>query len=126
MMLEAISDGAALPIPLPIARNPQGIWESNWAPLVPLLLDNARTPANRGGVFHASLAQTLLEQARLAREEHGVRSVGLCGGVFQNRLLAETALALLQDDGFGVYLSVQLPSNDAAISYGQIIEYTSI
>ena len=49
-------------------------------------------------------------------------AVGLCGGVFQNRRLADTAQALLEQAGFRVYLPVALPANDAAISFGQIVE----
>jgi acetolactate synthase regulatory subunit len=42
--------------------------------------------------------------------------------VFQNRQLTERALRLLRDDGFRVYLPEDLPTNDAAIGFGQIIE----
>ncbi len=125
MMLEAICRDSAESITLPMTRNAHGLWESDWAPLVALLLDDKRTQTERAEIFHRSLAQTLLDQARQARQEHGANAIGFAGGVFQNRRLAETALALLRDDGFDVYLGRQLPSNDAAISYGQVIEYMS-
>jgi hydrogenase maturation protein HypF len=51
-----------------------------------------------------------------------VHKVGLCGGVFQNRFLAEQTADLLEDAGFGVYLPQLLPCNDAALSYGQAAE----
>ena len=46
----------------------------------------------------------------------------LCGGVFQNRLLTEQAEALLTAAGFEVLIPQRLPVNDAAISFGQLIE----
>jgi hydrogenase maturation protein HypF len=49
--------------------------------------------------------------------------VGLTGGVFQNRLLAEQAIALLTAVGFRVHLPEQVPVNDAGIALGQIMEW---
>jgi hydrogenase maturation protein HypF len=43
--------------------------------------------------------------------------------VFQNRVLAERAQALLRADGFEVCWSSTIPLNDAGISVGQLVEY---
>ena len=56
------------------------------------------------------------------REQQGDFSVGLSGGVFQNKKLTERAIMLLQQHGFRVFTTAQVPCNDAGISYGQIIE----
>ena len=61
-------------------------------------------------------------QAAAARERHGVERVGLTGGVFQNRVLAEQVVALLVDAGFEPHLPLTLPCNDAGLSYGQAAE----
>jgi hydrogenase maturation protein HypF len=68
------------------------------------------------------MAQLVFEQAQAVRDEHGVSQVGLSGGVFQNRVLTEQVVALLQDDGFDVFMPIMLPVNDAALSYGQAAE----
>jgi hydrogenase maturation protein HypF len=123
MRLEALA--AAAPgeaVPLPLARDPLGIWRTDWAPLLPMLADAARPAAERAACFHLSLAQALAEQAQLLRAHTGIRSVGLTGGVFQNRVLAEAAIARLQAVGFVVYLPSRLPVNDAGVSFGQVIE----
>ncbi len=126
MRLEALCEADAAPISLPLARDALGIWRSDWAPLVPAMLDE-RCPAEaRAAVFHSTLAQTLCEQALAVREETGVNSVGLTGGVFQNRILSEQVQRRLTAAGFDVLLPKQLPVNDAAISYGQLIEASAV
>jgi hydrogenase maturation protein HypF len=113
------SDDAAA---LPLARRADGVWQADWAPLVAMLRDEARPCALRAAAFHDSLAQTLVAQATAARLAHGDFAVGLCGGVFQNRRLAEAALAGLESAGFRAYLPLAIPCNDAGLSFGQVVE----
>jgi hydrogenase maturation protein HypF len=123
MRLEALSGGIPVaPVPLPLARDAAGVWRSDWEPLLGLLL-NAQCPlALRAATFHASLAQALCAQALQLRNDCGVTRVGLTGGVFQNQVLSEQASARLRAAGFEVLMPRQLPVNDAAISYGQLVE----
>jgi hydrogenase maturation protein HypF len=123
MWLEAIAGAdAADPVRLPMARNAGGLWQMDWSPLIAPLTDSGQSAGRRAAMFHASLAHGLLQQARAVRDELGVEHVGLTGGVFQNRLLTEQAVALLGADGFDVRLAERLPCNDAALSFGQLIE----
>jgi hydrogenase maturation protein HypF len=122
MLLEAACQGEAQPIALPLAHNAGSVWETDWAPLLPYLLDVQSSIGARAALFHASLAQALLEQARTLRAEHGDFCVGLSGGVFQNRVLTELVLQQLAQDGFDARLPERIPCNDAGISAGQIIE----
>ncbi|TAM44010.1 MAG: carbamoyltransferase HypF [Gammaproteobacteria bacterium] len=125
MLLEASVNGEAEPVVLPLATDNNGVLRADWAPLLPALMDTNRTPSARAAMFQASLAQSLVEQARTLRETHGEFTVGLSGGVFQNRVLTERALALLAAAGFDTRLGQRIPCNDAGISYGQIIETAS-
>ncbi len=124
MRLETLcSDAVACaPILMPLDRDPGGTWRSDWAALLPPMLDTRVDPAARAALFHASLAHALCKQAMAVRAQAGVDRVGLCGGVFQNRVLTEQVQALLTAAGFEVLLPRQLPVNDAAISFGQVIE----
>ncbi len=123
MRLEALSEGiTAPPVTMPLTRDAGGTWRSDWAPLLPLLLDTRLPLALRAARFHISLAQTLCEQASALRRDCGVMRVGLAGGVFQNRVLSEQVSAQLRAAGFEVLIPQQLPVNDAAISYGQLVE----
>jgi hydrogenase maturation protein HypF len=122
MRLEALCGEEAAPVTLPLARDASGVWRSDWAPLVPVLADTRRTQAARAALFHATLAQTLCDQALAVRRDTEVSSVGLAGGVFQNRILSEQVRQRLAAEGFEVLIPQRLPVNDAAISYGQLIE----
>jgi hydrogenase maturation protein HypF len=125
MILEALCNDAVAPgapVALPLDCDSRGIWRSDWAALLPALLDTRANPAARAAMFHASLAHALCRQALAVREQTGVSLVGLCGGVFQNRGLTEQAQALLTAAGFEVLIPERLPVNDAAISFGQVIE----
>jgi hydrogenase maturation protein HypF len=124
--LESLADTAvalaAPPSPLPL--DPQnGILTADWSTLLAMLLNDSISPAERAARFHETLAQTALAIARTMRDIEAVTAIGLAGGVFQNRRLAERLLALLRDDGFTADLGSEIPCNDAGLSFGQIIEY---
>src|SRR5512139_414602 len=123
MRLEAVSETAVgEAVPLPLTRDSLGVWRTDWAPLLPMLGDNALSAAERAASFHLSLAQALVDQARQLREQTGIQTAGLTGGVFQNRVLAEAAIGRLEAAGFTVHLPRRVPVNDAGLSFGQIIE----
>ena len=125
MRLEALGSHVAPSIPLPLVRDELGIWRSDWTSLLSPLLDERQTSGFRAAQFHSSLAHALLEQALHVRRETRVSRVGLAGGVFQNRVLTEYAHSLLTEQGFEVLIPRQLPLNDAAISFGQVVEATA-
>ncbi len=123
MRLEALARGAAAaPIELPLECDAAGVWRTDVRPLVPMLLDADRSSAQRAACFHQSLALALCQQAQAVRAAAGITCIGLCGGVFANRLLGEAASERLAAAGFDVLMPERLPANDAAISFGQIVE----
>ncbi|MCL2141090.1 MAG: carbamoyltransferase HypF, partial [Dehalococcoidia bacterium] len=69
--------------------------------------------------FHASLADFIAMESRKMAHECGVRSVALCGGVFQNRLLLGYTTEALQNSGLTVLVHKQVPANDGGIALGQ-------
>jgi len=108
--------------PLPGNTNIQGIYESDWAPLLPQLLNQKLSVTARALLFHKTLACTLLDQALTLRKHHGDFTIGLSGGVFQNGYLTELTMTLLMQHGFEVKIAEKLPVNDAGLCFGQIIE----
>jgi len=125
MLLESLCQGKQHAVNMPLAQDDNGTWVADWEPLLEMLLDNSLLDRERAGMFHASMADTLLQQARQARSSHSINEIGLSGGVFQNRVLTEQAVSLLENDGFRVTLPSHIPVNDAGISYGQVIEYAA-
>ena len=119
MQLESLAHSPRHPVYLSLMRGRNGVLSSDWEPLLEIIADRERSPQERSEIFHASLAQVIVQQACRVNYEHDIRQVGLCGGVFQNRLLAELAIEGLRRRGFDVYLPEQLPCNDAALCYGQ-------
>lgn len=109
-------------IALPLDRDEEGVWRSDWAPLVTMLTDAALSVRRRAELFHDSLAHALLAQVRAVQSTHSVQCVGLAGGVFQNRRLTERIIDLLAAAGLQVRLAQQVPVNDGGISFGQIVE----
>jgi len=71
--------------------------------------------------FHNGVAALIEEGCALARERHGLRTVALSGGVFQNVLVAERAAARLEARGFRVLTHSRVPCNDGGISLGQAV-----
>ena len=88
-----------------------------------MLLDAKLDVAQKAAHFHGMLAQTLCALATRVRAQMGVTTIGLNGGVFQNRRLTEWTERLLHAEGFTVLIPTRVPSNDAGISYGQIIDF---
>jgi hydrogenase maturation protein HypF len=128
MLLETAANGVhamPLPLPLPLAQDPHGIWRGDWSLMLPMLLDDTQPVAERAACFHASLAQLLVDQASRVREQVGDFTVGLGGGVFQNRLLTEQAMLGLHAAGFDVRMPLQLPVNDGGLCLGQVMEATA-
>lgn len=129
MLLEALANAAAdceETLELPLNVDKQGIIRVDWSPLLPLLRDSTLPRAWRAAVFHNSLADTLVHQARLLGKRYPFDGVSLTGGVFQNRRISERIINRLDRLGITAYLPQGVPCNDGGLSYGQIIEATAI
>ncbi|MES2000591.1 MAG: carbamoyltransferase HypF [Pseudomonadota bacterium] len=123
MLLEAACTGNACDaITLPLNCDAQGIWRSDWAPLVAMLPDARLSVSQRADLFHVSLAHALLAQVWAVQATRQVACIGLAGGVFQNRRLTELVVDLLTAAGVQVRLAQRVPVNDGGISFGQIME----
>ena len=123
MWLESIAEqGEAEALSLELEQDETGIWRLDWFWLLDMLMDQSKTAADRARCFHESMALSILHQALQIRDQYGDFTVGLSGGVFQNRLLTERAITLLQQHGFLCCLPEQLPINDGGLSFGQVIE----
>lgn len=122
MLLEQCAAGEAEAIVLPLNEDAHGVLVIDWQPLLGAMLRKEIPVATRAMAFHRSLAHSIVMQAQRIHAQQPFDAVGLSGGVFQNKLLAELALAGLQQAGFDAYLPQQIPCNDGGIALGQLIE----
>jgi hydrogenase maturation protein HypF len=71
--------------------------------------------------FHHGVAALIGAGCQLMRERHGLGTVALSGGVFQNQLLLRTSVSRLEAAGFRVLVHSRIPCNDGGISLGQAV-----
>jgi hydrogenase maturation protein HypF len=71
--------------------------------------------------FHNAVVTLIADGCLLLRERHGLTTVALSGGVFQNVLLLTAAVARLEAAGFRVLTHSRVPCNDGGISLGQAV-----
>ncbi len=68
--------------------------------------------------FHISLVDLI----RLIATENNIKKIAFSGGVFQNELLIDMIISLLQNN-FKLFFHKQLSPNDENISFGQLAHY---
>ena len=91
----------------------------DWRPMLQAIIDDIgnHVPASIiGKRFHNSAAAIILKIA----QHHSVTQLLLTGGCFQNALLIETTVELLQKHGITALWHKKLPANDASICVGQV------
>jgi hydrogenase maturation protein HypF len=69
--------------------------------------------------FHLTVAQIIKRMCLILRKENNINRIVLSGGVFQNKLLRELSLDLLEREKFNVFTHKNLSCNDSGISLGQ-------
>jgi hydrogenase maturation protein HypF len=71
--------------------------------------------------FHNTMAEMVLDVCLRIRKDHRLSEVALSGGVWQNMVLLERTLRLLEGSGFTVYIHRQVPANDGGLALGQAV-----
>jgi hydrogenase maturation protein HypF len=94
----------------------------DWQPIIISIINEIRSdikPSIISTKFHHTFAEIIL---RIARKS-GMRKIVLSGGCFQNALLTERTINLLQKNDYKVYWHQRIPPNDGGIALGQIAAY---
>jgi hydrogenase maturation protein HypF len=94
------------------------------APMWAALIKDLRSGVEKAAMasrFHRTIAEIVLHYSRRAREEFGLHTVTLSGGVFQNSYLVRLVRQLLTDYGFEVLTHRLVPPNDGGIALGQAV-----
>ncbi|MER5637968.1 carbamoyltransferase HypF [Kitasatospora sp. NPDC002227] len=101
-----------------------GVLTADPAPVLTAVLADLGAGASAGLVaarFHRAVAELVRSLCRAAREEYGLETVALTGGVFANALLAADCLRGLRADGFTVLRHRRVPPNDGGLALGQLM-----
>ena len=127
MQLEALAATAASgkALTLPASVDSDGIYRIDWTALIEALVDASRPAAQRAADFHATLAESALQQALAIRQQVAFEAVGLTGGVFQNRVLCNEITQRFAHAGLEVHLPAKIPINDAGLAFGQLVEFAA-
>lgn len=86
--------------------------------LIAALLDDDGPRATRAARFHNGVADAIVRTCDRFRDHS--TTVALSGGVFQNVLLLDRTVELLEQHGFRVLTHRNVPTNDGGISFGQV------
>jgi hydrogenase maturation protein HypF len=121
--LEILADpGAGGAYPFGVRDGPDGTLLVDPAPCVRAatadLLEGLGAPAISAR-FHRGVAAMVVEVLERLREATGLATAALSGGVFQNRVLVEALVPMLEAVGFEVLLHRKVPPNDGGIALGQ-------
>ena len=96
----------------------------DWTPLWCGILEDLAAGADASLIaarFHLGLAETLAGAAAPLAQKHGCKTIVLCGGVFQNKLLLEATVETLATHGIEALSPSLFPAGDGAISLGQAV-----
>jgi hydrogenase maturation protein HypF len=113
--------GKTSPYPFGISRK-QGSYIIDPSFFFKEIIKNLKAKAPKEEIafrFHLSIARIIEKVTVLLRKESGINKVALCGGVFQNNLLAFLSRESLQRQGFAVLRQEELSPADSSISLGQ-------
>lgn len=69
--------------------------------------------------FHIMVCKMIYKIAVKYRKSENITQIALSGGVFNNRIITENTIKLLEEDGFSVYINEKVPCGDGGIALGQ-------
>jgi hydrogenase maturation protein HypF len=125
MELETLARRATgYPAPMPYRRGSDGVAVMDPLPLLEALADRrvaGRSVEGCAADFHESVVEAAVALALDLCEQHGLDSVVLGGGCFQNVILVDGVAGRLSTEGLNVLVPRVLGPNDGAISYGQAV-----
>jgi hydrogenase maturation protein HypF len=119
MWLEQLARGAPVsaPYPFPFAGE-----ELDFRPLLRAMIDDRLRERNVREIarsFQLGIAAGLHGALTAISRAHGVDTVVLSGGVFQNELLLEDMKSLFESGSLNLWTNHAVPPNDGGISLGQ-------
>lgn len=91
-------------------------------PLISALVSDVRDGIPTSEIsarFHNGTAEMVGRVCSHIRNDNGIDMVALSGGVWQNLLLLNKVVSILENEGFTVYAHRRVPANDGGLALGQ-------
>jgi hydrogenase maturation protein HypF len=127
MELEGQSDRkAAEPFPFAISEDKENCFILDISSTIRAIVNDLLKGKNKKEIsssFHRTLTAAFAAMCEKIRENTGVNVNRIClsGGCFQNKILLEDSISLLEKAGFVVYHHKRVPTNDGGIALGQAV-----
>lgn len=119
MWVEHLARGATEAVDCPFGVEGR---ELDWRPALDAVIAARRRSADPGAIaagVHRGLGSAVATMARALAAEHGLETIVLSGGVFQNALLVAEVRRSLGSGGLEIWINHQVPPNDGGVSLGQ-------
>jgi hydrogenase maturation protein HypF len=91
-------------------------------PIIESVIEDIKRGVDRGIIsarFHNAVVRFLLTMAEKAREQSGLTTAAISGGVFCNKFISQKLIELLKKNSFKVLFNQLVPTNDGGVSPGQ-------
>lgn len=96
----------------------------DFRPVVQSVIKDIRANVPKGNIsarFHNGIGKLCLDICSISKQETGISTVAISGGVWQNVFLLRGVIRLLSENEFTLLFHQKVPTNDACISLGQAI-----
>ena len=109
--LESTARKAKKAYPIEVSLNPIEILTQ---------IKNADAPKEELALsFHMMICNMILTLSEKYRKSDGINQIVLSGGTFNNKIISENTINLLDKNGFDVYINEQVPCGDGGLALGQ-------
>ncbi|WP_107986661.1 carbamoyltransferase HypF [Rhodococcus sp. OK519] len=117
--LEALARTAERPAPLEMSVSDRQLLLGDLLAGLVAGVRDGTSPSELARGFHRALASATAALAIDIARASGIETVGLTGGVFQNRVLTTLVRTALETEGLRVLTHHVVPANDGGLSLGQ-------
>ncbi len=109
--LESMARKAKKAYPIKVSLNPIEILNR---------IKNADAPKEELALgFHMMICQMILNISEKYRKSNNINQIVLSGGTFNNKIITENTIKLLEKNGFIVYINELVPCGDGGLALGQ-------
>ncbi|MGN1329461.1 MAG: carbamoyltransferase HypF [Eubacterium sp.] len=109
--LESTARKAKKAYPIEISLNPVDILTQ---------IKNANVPKEDVALgFHMMICKMILMLCEKYKKSDGINQIVLSGGTFNNKIITENTIKLLEEKGFDVYINERVPCGDGGLALGQ-------